>query len=128
MNQVNVLGDVISIAAALVAFSFVLGIWRMVHAPSRLVLLFAMFYMVVTRVLILYAEADPYPGWIEAHRSVVILPQYILFAVAFGMTYFELRNFHFDIPKDSEDLDTQAKHLRRMEALRRDTDVTEEKK
>ena len=125
MNPVNLLGDTISIIASLVAFSYVLGIWHIVHARSRLVLLYAMLYMVVTRFVILTDELIlPGNGWIESHRSLIIEPQYVLFAIAFAMTYYELREFRFDIPQSAEDLDTEEKHLKRMEQLREDTDVT----
>ena len=125
MNPVNLLGDTISIIASLVAFSYVLGIWHIVHARSRLVLLYAILYMVITRFVILTDEIIlPGTGWIESHRSLIIVPQYVLFAIAFAMTYYELREFRFDIPKSAEDLDTEAKHLKRMEKLREDTDVT----
>jgi hypothetical protein len=92
----NIIGDVISITASLIAFSFVLGIWRMVHARSRLVLLVAMLYMVITRFVIMALELSPGPSWIENHRSLIIVPQYVFFAIAFGMTYFELRGFSVD--------------------------------
>ena len=121
MHVENIVGDIISVIAAVIAFCYVLGIWRMVHARSRLMLLMAMLYMVVTRCVILATEASTSTNWIIEHRSLVSIPQYIFFAIAFGMTYYELRNFHFEVPKSNEDLDTQAKHLRYMESLRRDT-------
>ena len=99
MNALNLTGDIISIIASLVAFSYVLGMWRMVHAPSRVVLLLAVGYMVITRIVIIVA-ADVSPvNWLALHRSLIIVPQYVLFAVAFAMTYYELRAFKFDVPQ-----------------------------
>jgi hypothetical protein len=124
MTLDNLTGDIISIVASVIAFSYVLGIWRMVRAPSRLALLVAMLYMVTTRALILVTEATAPLSWVPSHRSLIIVPQYILFAVAFGMTYYELRGFRFEVPKNQEDLDTQTKHLLQMEALRMSTTPT----
>ncbi|MEN6426090.1 MAG: hypothetical protein ABFE13_12045 [Phycisphaerales bacterium] len=99
MMAENLIADVISIIASVVAFLYVFGIWRMVRAKSRLLLLAAMAYMVATRAVILTCEAIPGVMWIETHRSIIIVPQYIIFAVAFAMTYYELRDFHFDVPR-----------------------------
>ena len=126
MSPANLLGDTISIIASLVAFSYVLGIWLIVHARSRMVLLYAMLYMVITRFVILTDELIlPGTGWIETHRSLIIVPQYVMFAIAFAMTYYELREFRFDIPKRAEDADTEDKHLKHMEDLRDTTDAQE---
>lgn len=112
----NLVGDIVSIIACLVAFSYVLGVYRMVRARSRLVLLIAMSYMVATRFVILALEAAAGSSWIETHRSIIIVPQYILFAIAFGLTYYELRSFRFDVPKDAEDTDMQEKRDEFLEA------------
>lgn len=126
MSPENLVADFIAIVASIVALVYVLGIWRVVHARSRMVLAAAMAYMVATRGVILIAEMIPGRGWIESHRSIIIMPQYVAFAVAFAMTYYELRRFHFDVPQDAESRDTEAKHVLRMEELRESTDVTEE--
>lgn len=99
MNGLNLAGDLLSLVASLVSLSFVIGVWRMVRAKSRLVLITAVAYMVITRVVIIIAIAQNEQGWIAAHRSLIIVPQYVLFAVAFGMTYFEIRNFRFEVPR-----------------------------
>jgi hypothetical protein len=106
----NTLGDIVATTASLVALFFVFQMWRMVKAPSRLILLLGMLYMVATRVVIFFAELSHHDFWLESHRSIVIVPQYILFAVAFGMTYYELKNFNFDVPMNAEDTDTEVKH------------------
>jgi Na+-transporting NADH:ubiquinone oxidoreductase subunit NqrB len=96
----NIIGDLVAVSASLVALYYVFRMWRMIHAMSRLVLLVAMLYMVATRFVILALEIVDGDSWIELHRSIVIVPQYFLFALAFGLTYYELKNFHFDIPRD----------------------------
>lgn len=102
MKPENLIGDMVAIIASLVALSYVIGIWRMVRAPSRIVLIAAMLYMVISRCVILALELVPGDSWIETHRQIAIVPQYVLFAVAFGMTYYELRAFHFDVPKNGD--------------------------
>jgi hypothetical protein len=116
MSPENLAGDIVSIIASLIALSFVIGVWRMVHAPSRLMLMIAMIYMVTTRFIILVFATVEGVSWIANHRSLIIVPQYVLFAVAFGMTYYELRRFHFDVPLDAEDTDTQEKHKADMDS------------
>ena len=116
MNALNLTGDLISIVASLVAFSYVLGIWRMVHAPPRAVLLLAVGYMVVTRIVIIVAADVSPANWLALHRSLIIVPQYVLFAVAFAMTYYEIRHFSFGLPKAPEERDTQRKHEADMAA------------
>ena len=91
MNATNILGDVFAILAGSVAFAYVVGIWHLVKAPSRLMLCFAVGYMVGSRLLILGAETVNQGGWIEVHRSLLVLPVYPLLAVAFGMTYYKRR-------------------------------------
>ena len=110
MTTGNLVGDLIAIVASLVALSYVIGIWRMVHAPSRIILFVAMVYMVVTRIIVLVAEEIPgdAPNWVESNRALIIVPMYILIAIAMGMTYYELRGFRFDAPKDAEDLGALA--------------------
>ena len=111
--NLNAVFDLLAIVAGLVAWSYMWGMWRMTRARSRLVLLIAVSLMVVTRSLIVLAQED-HLSWIVQHRSAVGLPVYVLLAVGFGATYYELRDFHFDVPKNAEDRDTEAKHLQRM--------------
>ena len=96
----------------------------MVQAKSRLVLMLAMGYMVLQRIVILTAEmADKgWLLWIVDHRSILILPTYLLLAIAFGMTYYELRNFHFTVPLNEEDMDTQKRHEGLMKSLSKPMD------
>jgi ABC-type multidrug transport system permease subunit len=103
----NIIGDIVAITASLFALAYVLGMWRLVRATSRVVLLAAMVYMVVTRCVIMALELTPGDTWVELHRSIIIVPQYILFAVAFGMTYYELRDFRFGLPQDRRTGDSE---------------------
>ncbi len=105
--------DLLAIVAGLVALSYTIGVWRMVRSPSRVVLVIAVVVMVATRVAIVISQEDSF-GWVVRHRSMVGLPVYVLLALAFALTYYELRDFHFDVPKNAEDRDTEAKHVQRM--------------
>lgn len=96
MDMAIVLGDLAGLIACLVAWSYVFGIWRMVRAPSRFVLLITISYMLLTRIILFILELDDHIDWLENHRTLIILPTYVLLAVAFGLTYYELRGFHFD--------------------------------
>jgi hypothetical protein len=102
--NVNIIGNVVALMACMVAFSYVWGIWRMVKAPSRLVLVITLGYMLATRLLVFYSELETII-WVEDHRSLLTLPVYPLFALAFGMTYYELRSFHFErrLPTEQEE-------------------------
>jgi hypothetical protein len=124
MRIENVLGDIVATTACFVAFLYVWGIWRMVHAKSRAFLMAAMGYMIVTRLAILLADVITPDAWWLSHRSIIIVPQYILFAIAFGLTYYELKDFRFEVPRSEEDKDTEEKHQERMEELRHTTTPT----
>ena len=97
--NLNAVFDLLAIVAGLVAWSYMWGMWRMTRARSRLVLLIAVSLMVVTRSLIVLAQED-HLSWIVQHRALVGMPVYVLLAAGFGWTYYELRDFHFDVPKE----------------------------
>ena len=91
--------DLIAIIAGLVAWSYVWGMWRMVRARSRLVLLVAISFMVLTRIAFIVGM-ESHVNWVAQHRALIGMPVYVLLAAGFGATYYELRNFHFDVPKE----------------------------
>ena len=103
LDMTLIIGDIVGLVACLVAFSYVWGIWRMVRSPSRMVLVVAIGYMALIRLAIFIAELDPGLSWIESHRTIIITPVYPLLAVAFGLTYYELRHFHFHVPPPPEE-------------------------
>ena len=94
----EVVFDLIAVIAGLVAWSYVWGMWRMVRARSRLVLLAAVTLMVATRLLFI-AGQESHVNWIATHRAMVGMPVYVLLAAGFALTYYELRDFHFDVQK-----------------------------
>ena len=117
MNTLNFWGDVVSLLANLAALYFVIAIWTIVRSPSRAILIIAVGYMTVSRFLLLLSDAGRGVAFVESHRAIIIIPVYLLLALAFGMTYWELRTFRFDVPRDAEDRDTEAKHNQRMKDL-----------
>lgn len=101
-NQVLLASNITASIAIAVAFVFAVLIWRKVKSPSRLWLVMAMGYAFSVRVLIAVLELDSSVSWLETHRSVFILPSYILLAAAFAVTYHEIVTFHFDVPKEDD--------------------------
>ena len=91
--------DLIAIIAGLIAWSYVFGMWRMVRARSRLVLLVAVSFMVLTRIAFIVGM-ESHVNWVAQHRALIGMPVYVLLAAGFGATYYELRDFHFDVPKE----------------------------
>jgi predicted Na+-dependent transporter len=107
-----IIADLAGLVACLIAFSYVWGIWRMVRSPSRIALVVTIGYMALIRLVIFISELDAGISWIESHRTLIILPVYPLLALAFGMTYYELRSFHFDrrLPDEVVETLTEAEH------------------
>jgi len=114
LSYLNVGADLVAAVFITIGLVYTILIWRLVRAHSRAMLVAAMTYQLVVRLWLTVLETDNKLGWVEIHRSILILPSYVLLALAFGMTYYELRDFRFDVPKDAEDRDTEAKHIQRM--------------
>jgi len=112
--NLNVISDIVAAIFILTGLAYAIGIWRMVRARSRLMLVLALSYMLVIRLLLLVLELDNVMSWTEVHRSVLILPAYVLLGTAFILTYYELKNFHFDAPQSSEDLGALAAQDKEM--------------
>lgn len=109
MNTLTFVGDLIAVTASLVALYYAFRLWQMISARSRLFLLIAMGYVAVGRIFVTVATLIPGEHWVLPYRPLINVPQYILFAFAFGWTYYEIAHFNFDVPKDAEDTDMQDK-------------------
>lgn len=95
--------NVVALIAACICLSYTIGIWRMVKAPSRLVLMLMSGWLVAARSVYLVITTLPNDHWVmqnlETVQSLVLflnLPMWILLAYAFGLTYYELRRFHLN--------------------------------
>lgn len=98
----TVVFNILALVAACVCLSYTVGIWRMVRAPSRLALMVMSAWLVVARSVYLVITALPPESWVRENIAVVQyvvlianLPMWFLLAYAFGLTYYELRRFHF---------------------------------
>ena len=116
-NTAILVSNIIASIAISIALVFTVLIWLRVKSPSRLLLVFAIGYALAVRLLVACLELDANVSWVETHRSIFILPSYVLLAAAFAITYHEIVTFNFDAPKDAEDrgaLAAQDKEMKEM--------------
>ena len=121
MIIMTIVFNVLALILACVCLSYTIGIWHMVRAPSRLALLIMSAWLVCARVVYLVITALPPESWVKQNLETVQyivlianLPVYILLAYAFGLTYYELRRFHFH-KKVSESVEELGEALTQAE-------------